>query len=107
MARKLSSPDQGELPGLGSPALRSSKVAYVKSQRQTCKHGCHWPGCILQVPPAMWGCTRHWFRLPKNLRDRIWAAYRPGQERDLSPSDSYMDVAREVQLWIRLHGGPV
>lgn len=107
MGRKLSPPAQGELPGLGSPALRSSKVAYVKSQRQTRKHECHWPGCTAQVPPALWGCKPHWFRLPRNLRDRIWTAYRPGQEKDLSPSDSYMDVAREVQLWIRLHGGPV
>lgn len=99
-------PDQGELPGLGSPALRSSKVAYVKSQRQTRKHSCHWPGCTTQVPPALWGCKPHWFRLPKDLRDQIWNAYRPGQEKDMSPSEDYLQVANYVQAWIRRFGGP-
>jgi len=27
-------------------------------------HHCHWPGCIREVPPKMWGCSTHWFRLP-------------------------------------------
>lgn len=107
MSRKPSAPDQEELPGLGSPALRSSRVAYVKSQRQTRKHHCHWPGCQVQVPPALWGCKPHWFRLPKDLRDRIWNAYRPGQEKDLSPSETYLQVADDVKKWIRLHGGTV
>jgi hypothetical protein len=106
MTRRTPPPEQAELPGLGSPALRSSKVAYVKSQRQTRKHSCHWPGCAAQVPPALWGCKAHWFRLPKTLRDRVWNAYRPGQEKDMSPSDEYLAVADDVQRWIREHGGP-
>lgn len=76
------------------------KVAYVKSQRQTRKHPCHWPGCTKQVPPAMWGCKHHWFALPKHLRDRIWATYRPGQEVNLTPSAEYLAAARDVQAWI-------
>lgn len=55
----------------------------------------------------MWGCKAHWFRLPPDLRRRIWDAYRPGQEKDLSPSETYVQVAREVQDWIKRHGGPV
>lgn len=107
MPKRTPPPEQAELPGLGSPDLIRSKAAYVKSQRQTRKHECHWPGCPVQVPPALWGCKPHWFRLPPDLRRRIWDAYRPGQEKDLNPSDSYMQVAREVQDWIRRHGGPV
>lgn len=103
-SRKAPPPEQTNLPGLGSPV--GSKAAYVKSQRQTRNHECHWPGCTTQVPPAMWGCKAHWFRLPPDLRSRIWTAYRPGQEKDLNPSESYMDVAREVQDWIRRFGGP-
>ena len=77
------------------------KAAYVRSQHQTRKHHCHWPGCTTQVPPAMWGCRTHWFRLPKALRDRIWRAYVPGQEVDTSPSETYLQVADDVQRWIR------
>lgn len=50
----------------------------------------------------MWGCKRHWMLLPKRLRDRVWAAYRPGQEDAMDPSDEYLDAAAEVQRWIEL-----
>ena len=77
-----------------------SKASYVKRQPQTRPHTCHWPGCGRQVPPAMWGCREHWFALPKPLRDRIWATYRPGQEKDMDPSRDYLDAADAVQRWI-------
>lgn len=89
-------------PKADQPTAR--KVRYVKSQAQTRKHHCHWPGCDKQVPPAMWGCKAHWFRLPKALRDRIWRAYAPGQEVDLTPSDEYLQVADDVQRWIQENG---
>lgn len=78
----------------------SDKAAYVRSQGQTRNHGCHWPGCETQVPPAMWGCRFHWFILPKRLRDRIWATYEPGQEIDGTPSPAYLEAAMAVQRWI-------
>jgi hypothetical protein len=78
----------------------TSKSDYVRRQRQTRNHECHWPGCERQVPPAMWGCKTHWFKLPKALRDRIWLTYEPGQEIDGTPSDDYIAVAHEVQRWI-------
>lgn len=83
-----------------------SKRQYILGQSQlapTRDHQCHWPGCDAQVPPAMWGCTRHWFTLPKALRDRVWAAYVPGQEVTMTPSEAYMNVAHEVQRWIEQH----
>lgn len=63
-------------------------------------HTCHWPGCTKHVPPAMWGCKPHWFALPKRLRDRIWATYRPGQEITKDPSREYLAAADDVQHWI-------
>lgn len=78
----------------------SSKVTYVKRQGQTRDHTCHWPGCDLQVPPAMWGCAPHWRKLPRVLQMAIWRAYEPGQEIDMSPSREYVIVARRVQEWI-------
>jgi hypothetical protein len=49
----------------------------------------------------MWGCRTHWFKLPKHLRDRVWATYRPGQEISKDPSAAYLKVSREVQAWIK------
>lgn len=80
---------------------REAKGRYVKSQQQTRHHRCHWPGCQVQVPPAMWGCYKHWMKLPKKLRHKIFDAYRPGQEKDMRPSREYLDAAEEVQQWIR------
>lgn len=78
----------------------TDKVAYVLGQGQTRNHTCHWPGCGDQVPPAMWGCRTHWYKLPKRLRDKIWAAYAPGQEVSMRPSRAYLEAAREVEAWI-------
>lgn len=77
------------------------KADHVRHAPQTRKHTCHWPGCEKQVPPAMWGCRTHWYKLPARLRSKIWNAYRPGQEQDGRPSRAYAEVAREVQDWIR------
>ena len=87
-----------------APATTADKIRYVLSQGQTRDHECHWPGCVAQCPPAMWGCREHWMRLPKYLRDRIWAAYDPGQERTMTPSKDYMQVAHDVQEWIKKYG---
>lgn len=77
------------------------KKFYVASQAQTRDHVCHWPGCDKQVPPALWGCKEHWLILPRRLRNKIWRAFRPGQEIDLNPSADYLAAAAEVQDWIK------
>ena len=63
-------------------------------------HTCHWPGCSVEVPPAMWGCKTHWFMLPKRIRQNIWAAYRKGQEITKDPSVEYIEAAKEARRWI-------
>ncbi|MEZ2297293.1 hypothetical protein [Variovorax sp. RCC_210] len=80
-------------------------IAHLKRiyPRPAPAHTCHWPGCATEVPPAMWGCRKHWFTLPKALRDDIWRTYRPGQEITKTPSDAYMDAAHAVQQWIAQH----
>lgn len=70
------------------------------------RHTCHWPGCNKAVPPKLWGCKPHWFRLPKPLRDRIWATYRPGQEIDKRPSADYVQAADDVRAWILANHPP-
>lgn len=44
----------------------------------------------------MFMCKRHWFALPKPLRDVIWREYRPGQEKDKLPSVRYLAVQRRA-----------
>lgn len=84
-----------------------TKADYVRRQTQTRQHTCHWPGCEKQVPPAMWGCKYHWFRLPQSLRNKIWETYKPGQEEGRTPvSRAYYDTAKEVQEWIIQYGNP-
>jgi hypothetical protein len=39
--------------------------------------------------------------LPKGMRDRIWAAYVPGQEITKTPSAAYLAVAREAEQFAR------
>lgn len=78
----------------------TSKADYVRSQGQTRDHTCHWPGCAEQVPPARWGCRKHWFMLPENIRTMIWRAFVPGQEVTMTPSASYIEAARVAQEWI-------
>ncbi len=77
------------------------KADYVRNASNTdLSHHCHWPGCQRQVKPAVWGCREHWYKLPLALRNKIWAAYKPGQEETKTPSQRYVEVAREVQEWI-------
>lgn len=66
------------------------------------KHLCHWPTCATVVPPKLWGCRAHWFKIPKSFRDLIWKTYVPGQEERKNPSPEYIDVAYAVQRWIDL-----
>jgi hypothetical protein len=65
---------------------------------------CHWPGCERQVPPAMWGCKPHWFKLPKQLRDRIWATYEIGQEVSMTPSHAWRFTKHCVLYFLDWHG---
>jgi hypothetical protein len=48
----------------------------------------------------LWGCPVHWWKLPKDIRDRIRATYRWGQERDLNLSIEYIEAEQAAQDWI-------
>lgn len=68
-------------------------------------HHCHATGCKRAVPPEMFMCKPHWFKLPRAMRFRIWAAYRPGQCDDWNISHEYAEAAREAVRYIaRLEG---
>lgn len=63
-------------------------------------HTCHATGCETPVPPEMFMCRRHWFMLPKQMRNRIWQTYRPGQCDDWEISHEYTEAAREAVRYI-------
>lgn len=85
--------------------MSNNKYEYVRDRMRTpaSGHHCHWPGCPRKVPPAIWGCKEHWYKLPRDLRDRIWKSYRPGQERTKTPSREYVAAAQAVREWIEQH----
>lgn len=57
-------------------------------------HTCHALGCIAVIPPSLFMCRRHWYRVPRALRMAIWQAYRPGQEVSKDPSEAYIHAAK-------------
>ena len=64
-------------------------------------HVCHARGCTIPVPPKLFMCKRHWFSLPKIMRDAVWREYQPGQEqRKVSVTQAYLDVTDEAIDWL-------
>lgn len=70
-------------------------------------HHCHATGCSEEVPPEMWGCRRHWFMVPKPIRDRIWRFYRIGQCDDMNPSDNYCLAAKDAVIAVAKKEGKI
>lgn len=64
------------------------------------EHHCHAIGCEIPVPPKMFTCRRHWYMLPKAMRDEIWENYRPGQEIDKSPTGAYLVAACKARMYL-------
>lgn len=46
----------------------------------------------------MWGCKRHWYMVPWDVRRRILHHYRVGQCDDYNPSKKYCEVARDAVI---------
>lgn len=45
----------------------------------TLTHKCPGPGCEAQVRSSMLMCRADWYRVPKTLRDDLWAAWDGGR----------------------------
>jgi len=70
-------------------------------------HTCHAAGCSVRTRPEMFMCKRHWFMLPKHMRDDIWRTYRPGQCDDWEISHEYAEAARIGVLFVAAREGIV
>lgn len=59
------------------------------------EHTCHADSCTVPVPRKMFMCKRHWYTLPKSMRDEVWLAYALGQENDWGlVTDDYLEVTQ-------------
>lgn len=67
-------------------------------------HHCHAHGCIVAVSPKLLMCRRHWFMVPKPLRNVVWATYRTGQEIDKRPSEEWLVAADAAILAVAQQG---
>ena len=74
-------------------------------QTRAARHTCHAIDCDVRVPPRMFMCKKHWFTLPKELRDAVWAAYEPGQEVRMDPTGEYLNVAARAVRWLGVKEG--
>lgn len=76
----------------------NEKVAHVLSEAKKGSNGhtCHAAGCTTNCAPSMFMCRRHWFMVPKDLRDAIWMTYEPGQEQTKDASAEYLETAHEA-----------
>lgn len=82
------------LPGLEPPAR-------PRTRSET--HTCHALNCDRNVPPRMHMCKTHWWMVPKRMRDNLWANYRRGQERSMTPSAAYLRAAADCVRAVAEH----
>ncbi|MGP0027914.1 MAG: hypothetical protein ACLPKE_31840 [Streptosporangiaceae bacterium] len=61
---------------------------------------CAWPGCGKRTRPAYLMCRAHWYRLPADLRSRIWDTYRSGQTA-ATCTPEYRDALAAVLAYAR------
>jgi len=59
---------------------------------------CRCSGCPRRASQAGWGCRPHWFRLPPDLRSRLWRA-----DRDEPGGRAWSLCADEADRWIADH----
>jgi hypothetical protein len=53
-------------------------------------------GCDRVIPSHLLMCREHWFGVPAAVRQAVWLAYEPGQERRDDASPAYLLAARRA-----------
>jgi hypothetical protein len=61
-------------------------------------HICHAIGCTKACKPTALMDQAHWQMVPLPLRQAVWAAYQPGQERTKRVSRAYLQAAARAVL---------
>jgi hypothetical protein len=67
---------------LAVKAVTGGRGRGPRGQLATLWSGADWcpiPGCRQQIDPSRLMCRSHWYTVPKELRDQVWATWRSGQ----------------------------
>jgi hypothetical protein len=59
-------------------------------------HRCHAVDCDEKVRPRLLMCRKHWYMVPKAIRDEVLRLYVPGQEVRKDPTEDYLNVAQRA-----------
>jgi hypothetical protein len=59
---------------------------------------CPIAGCGYQIDPSRLMCRTHWYTVPKELRDQVWATWRSGQGAD---SRDHQEAVRRAIAAVR------
>jgi hypothetical protein len=68
----------------------------MNARRDASAHHCHAIGCVIRCKPEYLMCAAHWRMVPSGMQGRVYAAYRPGQCDDMSPSARWVAAAKEA-----------
>lgn len=58
---------------------------------------CHWRNCKQPATIARWGCKKHWYQLPHEVRSKIRHAYRP---KEATQTDLYYECVRDAYSYL-------
>lgn len=61
-------------------------------------HECPGPGCERRVSAMMLACDRHWYQVPRHLRDAVYRAWNDGQG---AGTAEHAFAARAAIKWMR------
>jgi hypothetical protein len=65
---------------------------------------CHWPAaCQRAATQAQWGCRPHWFKLPPDIRARLWQAEHQEMAALGRLGPAWAAVAAEADAWAASH----
>lgn len=70
-------------------------------------HYCHAIDCDEEVPPAILMCKRHWYMVPKEIRDLVWKYYVPGQEARKDPTKKYLAIMQRAINAVAIKEGKI
>jgi hypothetical protein len=60
------------------------------------EHDCRARGCGKRIAGALLFCRRHWYLVPLDLRELLWAGYRPPRPMGLGDDGELKDYAFEA-----------
>ncbi len=65
------------------------------------KHSCHANQCTVPTPRNMLMCKNHWFKVPKDIQDKIWSAFKKNPSEEMRcKSVEYMESCAEAVEYI-------